>query len=126
MLLGSPVEGVVEFSVVLNDAFIGEVLLGLDHDASDLGILLFDRELVEIESLIDGPAEAFRGEVLKEEAVTGVVVEIEVLDGILESAGGVRDGQGAVSGSNHLGESAWFEGRGHEDKVRPSVAEVGE
>ena len=74
-------------------------------------------KLVEIESLIDGPAESLGGEVVEKETVTGVFVDVEVLNGVFESSGGVGNGEGTVTGTDHLRESTRLEGGGHEDKV---------
>lgn len=67
-------------------------------------------ELVEVEGLIDGPAEALGSEVLEEEAVAGVFVNTEVLHGVLDSAGCVRDRKRSIACSNHLRESTRLEG----------------
>lgn len=95
---------------MFDDALVGELLFGFLHDAFDLGIFVVGWELVEVECLVDGPAEAFGGEVFEEEAVAGIFVDVEVLDGVFEAAGGVCDGKGAVAGADHLGEAAGFEG----------------
>ena len=117
---------VVDGLIVFHHAFVGEIFLGLLHDAFDLGIFVVGRELVELHGLIDGPAESVGVEVLEEEAVAVVLVNVEVPDGVLEAAGGVGDGKGTVSGPDHLRQPAGLEGRGHEDEVGPSVAQVRE
>lgn len=85
MRLGHPfaffrasIELVVEFAVVFHDTFVGEFLLGFDHDAGDLGVADFVGELVEGEGLVDGPAQSFGREVFKEEAVAGALLDAEV------------------------------------------------
>ena len=54
------------------------------------------------------------------------VVEVEVIDGVVDAAGVVGDGEGAVFGADHLGESAGFEAGGHDHEVGGGVAEAGE
>ncbi len=108
-LLLLAIEFRVKFAVVIDHAFVRELLLGFDHDAGDLGIADFVGELVESEGLVDGPAKAFGGEVFEEETVAGILLDVEMAHGVLKSAGGVGDGEGSVSRSDHLWKTARLE-----------------
>lgn len=84
------------------------------------------RKLVKLHGLIDGPTESVAREMLEEESVAAVFVDVEMSHRVLQSSGRVGDGEGAVATPDHLGKAAGFEGGRHQDKVRPTIAEVRE
>lgn len=67
------------------------------------------RELIKLHGLVDGPAEAIRGEVFEEESVAGIFVNVEMPDRVLEAAGGVCDWERTIATTDHLREATRFE-----------------
>ena len=101
-------------------------LPGLAHDAGELGGALVGGQAEELHQLVDGPAQAPGVEDLEQEAVAGVVGDVEGFDGVVDAAGVVGERQGAVHRRDHLRQAAGLERRGHDDDVGGGVAEAGE
>ena len=102
---------------------MGEV--GIGHDAAYVAEFSFRREVMEIHSAVDGPAQTLGVVVLEKETVAAIGLGIELKDGVPKSTGSVDNGQTTVAHPYHLGETAGFEGRGHEDKIGRGVGEAG-
>ena len=81
---------------------------------------------MEAERLFNSPAQAIGIEILEEHSIATVFLDIERIDRVVKPAGVVRDRQAAVLRRDHLGESAGFERRWHEDEVTSCIGEVGE
>lgn len=103
-----------------------EALLGLRHDPGQVALSDLGGKAVELHRLVASPAKAACVEVAKEKAVAGLGFWIEGVDGVVEAAGIVGDGEGSIFRADHLGESARLEEGRHEDEIRSGVGLVGE
>ena len=87
--------------------------------------LRFSELAIEVEGFGDRPMETVWSVVLEKKTVSGVEIIVKGGDGIVNSAGIVRDGESAVFRADHLRKAARFETRGHDHKVRTRKAEAG-
>ena len=103
-----------------------EALARFFHDPCNMMGLRFSGFAIEVEGFGDRPMETVWSIVLEKKTVSGVEIIAHGGDGIVNSAGIVRDAESAVFRADHLRKAARFETRGHDHKIRTRIAEAGE
>ena len=116
----------INIDIALCGDGVVEALLAFGHDPLDGAFFGGGLESMKVHGLIDGPAETAGVVVVEAEAVAGLGVDVEGADGVVQTAGVADDGEGAVDGGGHLGESAGFKEGGHEHEVGGGKCLMGE
>ena len=96
----------VKRDVLARGIGVGKGFSTFFHNSPDLLIFGGFRQVVKIHGLFDGPKKTVGIEVFEQEAVSLVLGQIQINDGVVYSAGVVGNRQGAVNGRDHLGQPA--------------------
>ena len=118
-------EGLVEGEILPNHDIGTEVPIRLCHNALEVSDLNVGGKVAKLHRPVDRPAKPAGIMEFKEKPVAGICRRIERSDGVSQTAGGMDNGQAAVAQSDHLGQAAGLEGRGHEGEIGGRVAETG-
>ena len=94
------------------------------HNSFNLPIFYPGGQLVKIQRLIDGPGESLSVKCFKKKAVAGVTWRVDGGNCVMDTAGIMSHRQGPVDGADHLGQTAGFEKRGHENKISSPVGQM--
>ena len=107
----------ININIPLGGDGVIEALLAFSHYALEGACFCGGFESMKVHGLIDGPAEAACVVGIEAKAVAGLGFEVELTDRVVKAAGVADDGEGAVDGGSHLGESTGFKEGGHEHEV---------
>lgn len=107
----------ININIPLGGDGVIEALLAFGHDALEGACFGGRFESIKVHGLIDGPAKAAGVVGIEAKAVAGLGFKVELADGVVKAAGVADDGEGAVDGGGHLGESAGFKEGGHEHEI---------
>jgi len=99
-----------------------EGLAALLHDALDLLALYLHIQAIEAHGFIDSPAQSRGVVVFENKSVTAVLIDFQVRDRIMESAGIVCNRQRTVDRCDHLRQAAGFKAGRHQNKVGSTVS----
>lgn len=81
---------------------------------------------IERDGGVDGPTKAVGIEVIEPNAIPLGVILIKRRNSVSKTAGVMNDWDGAITEADHLGQTAWLKGTGHENEIGSSEGLAGE
>ena len=119
-----PEQFLVEIDVMTGCHLVIKGFGALRHDSADLSGSCMGRQMVEGRGLLYRPKQAPGTVGLEKKSISGVLLRVQMSDGVAETSHLMGIRQGAVDGTNHLRKAAGLESGRHHHEVGCPVAQM--